>query len=48
MKLTSEKNVHGHGSFSLGGILEGRKCNGLFDNSRETMFEKIVLEVKHK
>uniref|UniRef100_A0A915N1J2 Uncharacterized protein n=1 Tax=Meloidogyne javanica TaxID=6303 RepID=A0A915N1J2_MELJA len=47
VKLTSEKNVHGHGSFSLGGILEGRKCNGLFDSSRETMFEKIVLEVKH-
>uniref|UniRef100_A0A914L034 Uncharacterized protein n=1 Tax=Meloidogyne incognita TaxID=6306 RepID=A0A914L034_MELIC len=47
VKLNSEKNVHGHGSFSLGGILEGRKCSGLFDNSRETMFEKIVLEVKH-
>nr|CAD2182615.1 unnamed protein product [Meloidogyne enterolobii] len=45
VKLNSEKNPHG--SFSLGGILEGRKCNGLFDSSRETKFEKIVLEVKH-
>ncbi|KAF7634490.1 hypothetical protein Mgra_00006061 [Meloidogyne graminicola] len=47
VKLNSAKSNFGFGSFSVGGILEGRKCGGLFNNYRETLFSKMVLEIEH-